>query len=297
MTMRRGFIFAGLALAILAVPAGAAPKPPLVLEPTSQWNLDYAAERCSLLRRFGDEKDGVTLQIDSFGAVASFRFLIFGKAIPRTSASSSDVWYRFTPDVVERDQGALRGRSSGKVPAVSFNADFSAYKPSAETTEEEWRESIGKPGYAEPEFEALVNDLKLRFATGKHIQLNLGNMAKPLEALRTCVDDLKASWGLDPNQEKTLSRRPVPHVSTMTTLRTVYPSKAYNNGLSTFVAVRVMVGADGTPGYCSVQNDAVDPSFEQTVCRAFAAPFEPARDAAGNPVASFYWVNIQYVIR
>jgi hypothetical protein len=43
---------------------------PRILAPVSDWTLDFADERCSLIREFADGDDRIRLQIDSFGPSA-----------------------------------------------------------------------------------------------------------------------------------------------------------------------------------------------------------------------------------
>jgi protein TonB len=58
------------------------------------------------------------------------------------------------------------------------------------------------------------------------------------------------------------------------------------------VIVRVIVGIDGTARNCTVYRPSADPEADRITCRLVEQRlgFEPARDAAGNPVpAPFYW--------
>ncbi|WEK46617.1 MAG: hypothetical protein P0Y56_16670 [Candidatus Andeanibacterium colombiense] len=81
--MLRQTIVIGLMLALLVGRATAASPEDAALEPTTQWRIDYGEERCSLLRQFGEVKDGVLLEIASFGSRTNFRFTLIGKPVPK----------------------------------------------------------------------------------------------------------------------------------------------------------------------------------------------------------------------
>ena len=99
------------------------------------------------------------------------------------------------------------------------------------------------------------------------------------------------SWGLDPAQQKTLSRYPTPIARPTNWLATsANPPPALRTGEETRVNFRLIVGADGKPEKCNVQSAIVDTGFEEGACRALMrrTRFKPALDAQGTPVRSFY---------
>jgi len=114
--MRRAFISVTL-LATLATGITAAwsrPPEPRRLEPTSKWVLDYANERCTLLRNFGQGDKAVLLRMDSFGSRGNFRVTLSGKDVPRSSTPDSRGSFYFPGD---RDSRIVSDPSFGTLTA------------------------------------------------------------------------------------------------------------------------------------------------------------------------------------
>jgi hypothetical protein len=130
----------------------------------------------------------------------------------------------------------------------------------------------------------------------KTIDLALGTMAKPLEAVRSCLDNLQTSWGLDPAQQSTLTRLAVPKASTVRKVQRRYPSNMVLSGTNAFVPVRVMVDASGDVTACVVQSEGIDEAFTDAVCDGLARGYEPALDAQGSPVASVFRTSVIYTL-
>src|SRR5262249_38605769 len=102
--------------------ADAAGREPIVLEPAGQWTADYADERCSLVREFHQGDHTLKLQIDSYGARHSLRFLVVGDLARGSSGTGAEVTFGLSPD--RTDRGALEavsGTLEGQ-QAVSFVA-------------------------------------------------------------------------------------------------------------------------------------------------------------------------------
>jgi hypothetical protein len=125
--MNRWLHIVWLPLAGWAAPALAADQPVLDLEPTSDWVLDYAEERCSFFRTFGQGQHALTLRIDSFGSAVDLRFLVFGPAVPKVAVPTREMTVRFTPDIQDRRTLGLNGKS-GDQPAVAFSANFGPFE-------------------------------------------------------------------------------------------------------------------------------------------------------------------------
>ena len=119
-------------------------------------------------------------------------------------------------------------------------------------------------------------------------------------AVRTCIDDLLTQWGVDPTQYRALSRQPKP-IDLPGWARKVqasYPSDMIRAGRSGRVFVRLIVGADGRPTSCIPDRRSAETSFGEHGCDISMrhARFEPALDANGAPVASFYTTTLVYQV-
>lgn len=286
-------------LVLSAVPQVAESKSPTVLAPAGAWTLDYAPERCSLVRRFGDDKKSLILQIDSYGSLEQFRVLVSGDYVPSSSKPSGEIDYKLSPDEEYRqNQFALFGKS-GKSNAASFGAAFLPADITdndlSKMSQEEISSLAAQPARIQPEFEDASERMTLQLGRPQEIELRLGKMAKPLAALRTCVDDLYRSWGLDPELQRSRKLSPVPDMKSIKKVTSSYPAQMAYSGISAYLSVRIMVDAQGQASSCVVQNESVDNAFKAAVCDSLASHFEPALGADGKPMASFFQTSVIYL--
>jgi hypothetical protein len=147
----------------------------------------------------------------------------------------------------------------------------------------------------EPDYDATVTSLSIR-VRGTTMVLHTGSMARPLVAMRACIDDLYKSWGMDPAQQKTLFRDASPARSTVNHVKAVYPTRALFNGTNAYVPVRLAIDTSGNATSCVVQAEGVDKLFSDAVCDNLQGKFRPALDSNGNPVASMYHTSVVYLV-
>lgn len=269
-----------------------------VLEPSSAWLLDYGEESCSLVRNFGPGDAITKLQISSYGGWVGQRVVIVGAAVPKTRAAFGTLSYMLLPETLERPGGATQGMA-GDMPAISFPIAFVPFDPAKidnNVTPSEWQQLTAEPDRPDPAFEATVERMRITFADGTRADLALGNMGKPLQALRTCVDDLVASWGLDPATQKALARNVTPDKSTVRRVQARYPSEMVRSGTNAYVPVRVMVGADGNPTRCVIQEAGIDEQFADATCDGLMRQYQPALDASGAPIESAFLTAVIYQV-
>jgi hypothetical protein len=294
--MVRRILVAGALASLVAAPASAA-KAPLELEPSSKWNIDNCLERCTLMREFGSGASAVHLQIDSFGAWNAFRVLLNGSAIPRLDGPTGSAGVRRSGDPKPTELDTLQG-NVGKTHALSFDLAFAPYI-SAETyrrmdddEKRKWSAEMSRP---QPDYDATVEWISVR-ARGTTMVLHTGSMARPLAAMRTCIDDMYMSWGVDPARQKALSQPARPTQSTVRKVQHDYPVGPRLNGTNAYVPVRLTVDATGQATSCVVQSEGVDEPFKAAVCEHLQGSFEPALDAEGKPAASIYHTAVFYLV-
>jgi hypothetical protein len=292
-------IVAGVGLLVWPLVPAKADDEAVRLAARTEWVVDYADERCSLHRGFGEGDASVNLRIDWYGPRPGHRIMLVGPGVPKFGTAWNDLGFRLTPDAELRPAGGINGTFLDQ-PAVSFGATFLPYDPAHDferMTVAEQMEFAAVPRPPEPEFERQVRSLEVRFANGDAILLALGSMARPLEALRACMTNLQSVWGLDPAEQDTLSRNAVPKPSTVRRVQRYYPSAMASRGLNAFVPVRVMVDAQGKVTECVVQSEGIDEVFADAVCGGLARGYEPALDAGGRPVASVYPTSVFYILQ
>lgn len=122
-----------------------------------------------------------------------------------------------------------------------------------------------------------------------------------MAAMRACQDDLVRSWGLDPEELRTLTRPAMPkdYEDLAREVQAVYPWRMRSIGWQATIRVRLIVGSDGRPTECNVRADGQREDFTETACDILMtkARFEPALDAAGEPTSALWTTRILYRLR
>ena len=116
-------------------------------------------------------------------------------------------------------------------------------------------------------------------------------MEKPMHAVRECLDNLLADWGLDPVAMANLRSRPTPVGNPGTWISPDdYPKDALRNEQSAVVAFRLMIDSDGKVSGCKIANLNHDEGFSKLTCELLSkrARFNAAIDANGNPTPSYF---------
>ena len=289
----------GLVCATMATPAHAATE---TMDPTSAWTVDYADEKCSLLRDFGDvEKDGIGLRIDSYGSLVDFRVNVIGKKLPKARKPMSLTEVELPPDELPRTEvQALHGRI-GNLNFIQFDLAFKAsepakgrQRPSGDLAPEDTAE-MAAPRTIDASFEAGVDSIKIAVQPGRSVDLRTGPIAPALAAIRTCVDDLRKSWGLDPEKQKSLTRRAHPIAASVENVKKDFPEVLAALGRNAIVPLRVMVDAEGNGTGCTVQISSAPEEFRKAACTNIGTSFVPALDKSGRPIPSFYQANVIYM--
>lgn len=288
-----------------------------ILAPTSDWTLDFADERCSLIREFADGADQIRLQIDSYGPDPGYRVLLSGDLVTRSDAAPIRQFrVGYSPDTGERKAMGMLVGKLGDDPAVSFGPAFLPDLPYAEWAPSQPQAAAAQdsdwPGGA---FQRSIRHMTVQFGEGQPFRLDTGSMAAPFGAMRQCIDDLLASWGIDPAAHRTRSRPPLlvelPEGYKRVEVdldddRPGYTERRYQAiaraqaeqrerpvPRAGYVApVRIMIDATGRPTACVVQVATADERYRKSMCETWARAYEPALDMQGQPAASFVQLGL-----
>lgn len=302
--MTKVWIRIGASLVLLGAASTAAAKP-LVLEPTSAWTVDYGEEKCSLLRDFGPLDKGLGLRIDSYGSPSSFQVSVIGDRVPRPQLKIpvTQIGFAFSADKeLRKDVPALTG-TIGDYRFVQFGMAFrpvdaaEAERVPVRKLDDSTLAERAVPRLPDPEFEASVNSLLFELRRGQELQLNTGPMAPALKALRTCVEDLQKSWGLDPAEQKSVTRLAFPAAEAVKEVMDDFPRDMAFRGINGFVPLRVIVEPSGAGTECVVQLADAPEEFRKTACANIGTQFNPALGADGQPVRSVYQTSVVYLVR
>jgi hypothetical protein len=287
-------------ISIIASSSSQAAQPPLRLKQSSPWHVDFADDRCRLMRKFGEGDQIVYAIFDRYGPGEHFRMTIAGKPV-RTSGLKVEATIQFGPDEGDQQLPFYPG-TLGELPALVFQSQTRVAPPSpAEQVLIDSRKDDESFDVApiEPEREAAIKYLAIGKPLRRDLILETGPMRKPLVTLGECIDNMMISWGIDVERHKTLSRPVEPMTSPgKWVVSSDYPSKMLYAGQSAIVEFRMIVSEDGSPASCHIQSTTRPKEFDKAVCGSLMkrARFKPALDADGKPLASYYRNTVRFAI-
>lgn len=146
--------------------------------------------------------------------------------------------------------------------------------------------------------EKAVTGVELAGGIRPTIFLATGEMHTPMNAMRKCTDELVTHWGIDAAAQRTLLKevKPLDQMKWAQVLQASYPTEMVAQSKSGIVRVRLMVGPDGRATSCHIQIPSQDPSFEEVTCKKLMkfSKFEPALDADGKPIASYFVTKVAF---
>jgi TonB family protein len=287
----------GAAALLLPVGAASAPKEPLRLQPVSKWNVHYADDSCRMSRVFGEGDQQVAFIAERYRPGDALRISFIGKPAG-TSLNQGVVRILFGPSETEQEVEFYPATAADKQPALILRGnvrvvarspqEMAAYEAALKAGEFQfhWSEVT-------PEQEEAITFISVRRSIREPFILETGPLGGPLAALRTCTNELLTHWGIDVARHAG-STRPVTPKSDPRNWVTPgdYPSSMLAMGKRAIVQFRLNVDAAGTPTACHIQQSTRPKQFDDAVCAAIMrrAKFEPALDADGRPMPS-YWLN------
>jgi hypothetical protein len=282
-----------VALALLPHAAQAAEQ---VLEPQDKWVLNYAEDSCRLARSFGQGDAKVILILDQFQPGGWLDVSLVGKRFRWLGPNRVNLSSTFGPGL---QSGAYHDAIMGTVGPDNIPILMSGPRDLL-------NRSVVHEGSGEEDNnlaitaaqEAAVTELSIAASGMRRLTLHTGSMGAPLGAMSKCMADFVKAWGLDPVQQAALSRRVVPASKPGSwLLGDDYPKDALYKGASAIVQFRLMVGADGIPTGCHIQQATNSPEFIKLTCDLLMkrARFAPALDSVGKPVASYFIHSVRWL--
>jgi Gram-negative bacterial TonB protein C-terminal len=289
-----------LALTIVAtgsfVPVKA--KEPLRLSSSSKWHVDYGPDHCRLARQFGVGDQTVIAIFDKFGPGEGFRMTVAGKPV-RTNTPKDEAWVQFGPAEAPQQLPFLRGNVGTDTALLFVSSERIAPPSDAELLaikNKEHGEWIDLAPIASSRYEA-VRHMEIGKPLRQPVILETGSLRKPIETLDKCVDDLLTRWGIDVEKHKTRKQAPVPTENPGRWILSYdYPLDMLNAGQPALVEFRLNVGTDGKPTGCHIQATTRPKEFDDAVCKSLMrrAEFQPALDADGKPLASYWRSRVRF---
>lgn len=262
----------------------------LVFEPTEPWALDYADDSCKLTRMFAAGPDKLVLHLRQYAPGEAVEV-----AVAKTDGlGKSGIDYRFgTAGDFQpvQSHGVRWGDLDGWLFGTSLT-DMSG---------EERDESL--PPWTSDERKAALSDaaaMSFRLSSGEILYVNTGSLVPAFDAMSACLEELTTHWDIDHEAHVALSRKANPRslMRYATRVQEHYPLSALRTGQSAWVAARIDVDAQGNGTACHIQNGSAETVFAKSLCSAASGDglFEPALDADGKPVPSYYTLQVSYMI-
>ncbi len=266
-----------MALIAAALPITAADAAQLRFAPASPWQVDQAPQLCRLSRDYAAGEERMTLRLEQFRPGSGVQAVVIGDRVMRTESLAgfkvrlgrTAPFRAATFPLILPDQRA----------AMLLNFQF--VKPS-KTSQQTWPDDASLTAIDEIEFSAPVMGT-LVFPTR--------TLVSAMAEMRKCAEDMVRDWGFDPAEQAALSRQPEPASPPRDwlTFGDLGRRKPFAGQLDS-VLFRIDVGKDGAPFGCHVARSYGNPALAERSCALLLqrARFNPALDASGKPVASFW---------
>lgn len=291
--MRRTILaLAAVSTVLISAPALAEP---VEIKPSSPWNADFGENRCRLARFFGegegrhivffeqywpDDRVGLTVGGPSYKAFRSrqrtnLKFFE-GQAPLRTEP--------FTGTIGSFGEGVVFSSvdlTNGTVEGDDNNATTTGLA------------QLGAEAAKQVEFVSLQQ-------RGHEVRLMTGPLGEGFAVLNRCAQDLVSSWGLDLEKHRTATRLPrwTNADAVIRKITSAYPRGALVDGEQGITRMRVIVSETGTVEDCTIIKATETERLESPACTAMReARFEPALDAGGKPMRSYFAESIVYQVR
>jgi hypothetical protein len=279
-------ILGALAITTLAShSASAAPTQETVLAPLSDWKVEAGNNACKLQRSFGTEGDSLLLQVASYGWGVSVEFLLSGRQASTLMPN----------DTIHIDYGVGKPIKAGFsiIPKADDGTNTIVFTGSVTPSEMDYKST--KPRI---DMEMLDQARQITFIRGKRkLVLQSGDMRPAFKALAKCNDALVTEWGFDAAEQANLTRHPEPKdgLALAQRLNAQYPKDKVNTDTDAHVNIVLFVDETGKPTRCIVPQSYNPPVFDAIACRTtMAAPFQPALDKEGKPIASYLTSTIYF---
>ena len=233
---------------------------------TGSWQVDFGEQRCVALRSFVAGRTPVVLAIE-----------------PNPDGSGSRVLFRLPEGRGEPVVGFERATFAINGTKVSDGISLWPAEGSGQLLMTGARED-------EDDGVRLAGMREVSLASSQlSARLPLSGMARVAGLLERCNRGLLASYGFAEAEQERLASwprlsMPIGRIFSAED----YPRDALRGGWQGEVRVRVDVDAAGSPKGCALRYGSGWPSLDQATCRVLMARarFEPARDKAGQPMAS-----------
>ncbi len=264
---------------------------------SSAWALDYGDDYCRLMRDFSDGEETVGLFLERTQPGPVVRLVVLGDAV-RLYRGSQEIAYRMQPAGALRTVPRLRFETADGQQYLNLGPTILAevIAPAPGTT------PAMPPPYSregEVQVAAGITGIALESGLVDPIVLETGALGEAAAALQACADDLLASWGLDAEAHRQLTRPAMPAAPTAGWIAgdsVPFADFAKLSGGNN--ELRIMVDAAGKARSCHVQWPTLDAAVNERICATVMgkASFLPALDASGRAIDSYWTTSLFFLM-
>ena len=300
--MRRTMLALAAPVTAFAITLAATPAQAEVVEvaPSSSWNIDFGENKCRLARFFGEGEERHLLFFEQYWPGKQVGMTLAGPSYSRFR-SRAPTNLAFFAAQEPRETKPFTGSVGDYGDSLIFST-LNIATGMASDDEAEDAEAVRLPELVArlPELDKDAAQ-KVEFVAVKQrddeIRLLSGPLGEAFAALDACALDLVGTWGLDIEQHRTATRRPkwLNREATARRIMATYPREAQNSGEQGIMRMRVTVDHTGAVEDCAIIKATNTERLDSPACRAMVnARFEPALDAAGQPMRSWFAETIVY---
>ncbi len=290
----RGFSFAIAAVALTSLAVhhdNLHAKEPVVLTPSSNWHIDFAAEKCRMVRTFGEGDNRHAIIFEQHSPNASFGLTVAGPSFDYFKSRKSTA-LRFNSRQKAWQGKPFKGDLGDLGSAMVYSSVYPATGLAFEEAKDDLSNQIDVKAGEEIEFVGLRQ-------SGREVQLHTGPLAEAFGVMNQCTQGLLTDWGLD--AEKHLSAKQLPQwqnaESVTKRIQRTYPTRAVAAGEQAIVRLRVLIDENGNVTDCVINGVTATDRLQSPACQQMQkAEFRPALDSERKPFKSYYTTSITYQI-
>ena len=281
-----------IAAAAMVVAPAAQAQEATVFRPAGNWTADYGDEYCRLIRDFTDGTRTLSLALERLQPGTDIRLVAVGEGV-RPFRGAEEIAYQFLPSASAGKARYVRSDTADGKQFVSFDpvtlAQPAPFTPPAP----------GTPPAPPPVYSRADEQAAARGTTGflltegltSPVRVETGSLGAAVSELQKCADGLLTEWGLDAEKHKAMTAMPMlnPNPSGVLPRNTV-PFDQFEKLAGGANQVRLLIGTDGKVTACTIYHPSLSQSLNDKICTLAKerASFEPAKDAAGQAMASVW---------
>ncbi|EAQ29055.1 hypothetical protein NAP1_15688 [Erythrobacter sp. NAP1] len=289
MSSFRTIRIAALASACAAISVPALASEPISLERSSQWNVDFAPDKCRLAAMFGPEDDRHYLFFEQHYPNAQAGLTVAGPALKRFRSRG-----RTSLKFYEGQEDLRTEPFTGELDTIGNAVIYSNVH--VENGTAPFEQEITGLAQLDADLGDKVEFVSVR-QRGREVRFETGPLGEAFKVLNSCTQDMVREWGLDVDQHLAAASMPkwLNEERVASRIASKYPTSALMRGEQAILRMRVIVGEDGRVERCQIDAATTTEKLDSPACAEMQeAEFQPAMDASGQPFRSYYATSIIY---